>query len=219
MKKLVVLFVVSLLSAVNSAFGQNANVEKLRGIIALESAEMRPDMDVRPLEQPLTVMRYVTGQGFRPITLQQGTPVITLLGKPYRDESGLLLTRDEAVRQSIASTPIDTSRERRWKSYLLNAGLSIGGGMLGGVIVGRRGPQGLQGPSGAPGAPGAPGLQGPQGATGPQGAIGPQGPAGPAGPAGPQGQQGPAGARGTSATCQPGAVVPFPTGPFVCTAP
>ena len=219
MKKLVVLFVVSVLSVVNSAFGQNANVEKLRGIIAVESAEMRPDMDVRPLEQPLTIMRYVTGQGFRPITLQQGTLVITLLGKPYRDESGLLLTRDEAVRQSIASTPVDTSRESRWKSYLLNAGLSIGGGMLGGVIVGRRGPQGLQGPRGATGASGAQGPQGPQGATGPQGAVGPQGPAGPAGPAGPQGQQGPAGARGTSATCQPGTVVPFPTGPFVCTAP
>ena len=70
MKKLAIglLFVFSV-----TAFAQNAALtEKIKTY----PPEMQPDMTVQTLAAPLTVTRYITGQGYRPVTLPVGTEVI-----------------------------------------------------------------------------------------------------------------------------------------------
>src|SRR5690348_5236811 len=69
------------------SFGQNA---ALLDKIKTYPLEMQPDMTVQTLVTPLTVTRYVTGQGYRAVTLPVGTEVIMLLGKPYADMNGFL---------------------------------------------------------------------------------------------------------------------------------
>ena len=69
------------------SFAQNAALlEKIKTY----PPEMQPDMKVQALAAPLTVTRYVTGQGYREVTLPVGTEIITLLGKPYADTNGFL---------------------------------------------------------------------------------------------------------------------------------
>src|SRR5262245_27984751 len=84
MKKLV--FGITLLFVV-PCFAQNA---ALLEEIKTYPPEMQPDMSVQRLAAPMTIMRYVTGQGYRPVNLPAGTEVIMLLGKPYADANGFL---------------------------------------------------------------------------------------------------------------------------------
>jgi Collagen triple helix repeat (20 copies) len=210
------------------SFAENAGLlEKIKTY----PPEMQPDMMVQSLVSALTVTRYVTGQGYRAVTLPAGTEVIMLLGKPYADMNGLLWQspgRDEIIAR--LNQGLDQSKRREetkdgfWKSFGKEALRTAASGALAYGLVratGARGPQGIQGLPGAIGSqglqgiqglPGAIGPQGPQGIQGLPGAIGPQGPQGIQGVQGPQGIQGiagPAGAQG-----QPGVILPPCISPF-----
>src|SRR5262245_5797426 len=196
--------------------------------------EMQPDMTVQSLVAPLTVTRYVTGQGYRAVTLPAGTEVIMLLGKPYADMKGFLRQPsgyDEMVARG--NQALDQYRRREeakdgfWKSFGKEALRTAASGALAYGLVratGARGPQGIQGLAGRDGAIGPQGPQGIQGLTGRDGrdgAIGSQGPQGiqgvqglqgiqgVQGPQGIQGIPGPAGAQG-----QPGVILPPCISPF-----
>src|SRR5215813_7251337 len=85
--------------------------------------EMQPDMTVQSLAAPITVTRYVTGQGYRAVTLPVGTEVIMLLGKPYADINGFLQPppgSDEMVARANQRLDEDKRREESkngfWKS-------------------------------------------------------------------------------------------------------
>jgi hypothetical protein len=165
---------------------------------------MRPDMTIAPLAESTTVSRYVTGQGYRSVTLPAGTLVIHLLGRPYADANGFL-NRIPRYEEMVAGTnqriaeynrqeeAREAAKEGFWKKALkevartsVNAGISYA---IAKAVTdqGPPGPQGTQGLQGLPGAQGLTGPAGPAGAAGPQGAVGPQGPPGQPGSAGSQG--------------------------------
>src|SRR5262245_50591514 len=192
------------------SFAQNAALlEKIKTY----PPEMQPDMTVQSLVTPLTVTRYVTGQGYRSVTLPVGTEVIMLLGKPYADMNGFLRQPsgyDEMVARANQRLEADKRREEAkagfWKSLGKEALRTVASGTLAYGLVratGARGPQGI---------PGLPGQDGRNGAIGPQGPQGIQGIQGIPGIQGPQGMQGVAGAAGAQG--QPGVTLPPCITPF-----
>ncbi len=196
-------------------FGQST--EALQTIIASELAEMRPDLYVCPSPAPLTVTRYVTGEGQVTKTWPRGTPVVCIRNRqedrPYRDPEGNYIpripTRTEAAaalaRPLAAVEQVRESGWQKWTGYrnprqlVFQASMSVGFGYLGGKLAGGQGSQGIQG------LPGRDGAMGPQGLVGATGATGATGTTGATGATGPQGLIGLTGATGaTGATGQVG---------------